>query len=541
MTSARVPSERVPAVPAHGAAAHGAAAHAGPAWTAARPVGRTGAPSASPVGAGGARRQRSLRSVLRDRRGATALVFAASAVALFGFAALATEGGNWYFNHRNARSAADMAAMAGASAYMRASSNQSATATTVATQTAQNNGFATGTDTGTSSTTKVTVLVGSWTPPSPPYPAGAPSVPGSVRVTIERTVPTFISGLFLGSNAVTIRVRATAAVLDNGGEACILATAPSGIGLNLLGTANVTATNCVLHSNSTSSDSVKIQSGFAGDLVAAGISATGGCFGNACNNLPNAGGQVQTSAGVVNNPYADLQDIVESYTSNKPAPGPSGCYQVPNQALTQAEATALAASIVSTHGGVFCANNNNNNNNNLGLDNGVTLTLPGNQTYIFWNAGLDLAHGSLSCNACTFIFTGNNGQGGAVRINGGAFIYLETKTGEPNTPLPSAITSEPIVGVSMYRDARSSNNVPGGGVPVQINGGSGSYINGALVFPESEVRYNGNYAGTGSSGLQCVVVIGKYIDFEGTASLNTSGCKANGVRTPLIQVVRLVE
>ncbi|MBW8269078.1 TadG family pilus assembly protein [Caldovatus aquaticus] len=528
MTAARVPSEQLPAGPVDGAA-----------LAAPRPVsGRTGAAPARPGGAAAARR-RPLRAVLRDRRGATALVFAASAVALFGFAALATEGGNWYFNHRNARSAADMAALAGASAYARASTDNKSAAEAVAKLTAQNNGFVSGTDSGTNATTKVTVDVGVWTPPSPPYPAGSSAVPGSVRVTIERQVPTFLAGLFLGSDAVTIRVRATAAVLDNGGEACILATAVSGIGLDMIGTADVKASNCVLHSNSRGSSSVRIQSGFASALEALGVSAVGGCFGNSCNSLPNVPGhQVQTNAWPVENPYDALQDVVESYTNGKPTNGPAGCYQVPNQALRQTEATALAGSIVAK-GGVLCAANNNRN---LSLRNNVTLTLPPNRTYVFWNAGLDLANGTLNCSGCTFIFTGANGQGGAVRINGGATIRMDTYTsGTPNPPLPIAISPEPIVGVSMFRDERSSNNLPGGGAPVQINGSSQSYINGALVFANSEIRYNGNYTGAGSTGPACVVVIGKTIEFSGTARLNTSGCKAAGVRTPLIRVVRLVE
>jgi hypothetical protein len=173
----------------------------------------------------------------------------------------------------------------------------------------------------------------------------------------------------------------------------------------------------------------------------------------------------------------------------------------------------------------------------------MVLDLPSNRTYVFWNAGLDLSNGTLRCMQCTFVFTGDNGQAGGVRINGQALVQIETKTGAPNTPLPSSISGQPIVGVSMYRDARASNNLPGGGYPVQINGTSGSYINGALVFPESDVLYNGTYtggAGTGS-GLRCNIVIGRTIDFSGNATLDTSACEANGVRRPILQVVRLVE
>src|SRR5208282_5538067 len=50
----------------------------------------------------------------RDRRGATALAFAVSAIVILGFAGLGTEVGIWYLVRRQAQGAADAASIAGA-------------------------------------------------------------------------------------------------------------------------------------------------------------------------------------------------------------------------------------------------------------------------------------------------------------------------------------------------------------------------------------------------------------------------------------------
>lgn len=57
-----------------------------------------------------------LRRLRHDRRGATALLFAVSATALLSMVALAADGGLLYLGQRRAQNAADLAAVAAASA-----------------------------------------------------------------------------------------------------------------------------------------------------------------------------------------------------------------------------------------------------------------------------------------------------------------------------------------------------------------------------------------------------------------------------------------
>jgi Flp pilus assembly protein TadG len=54
------------------------------------------------------------RTPFADRRGATAVTFALSAIALTGLAGLGAEVGTWYVMKRHGQNAADAAAVAGA-------------------------------------------------------------------------------------------------------------------------------------------------------------------------------------------------------------------------------------------------------------------------------------------------------------------------------------------------------------------------------------------------------------------------------------------
>src|SRR5437899_3226277 len=54
------------------------------------------------------------RKLLNDRRGATAVMFAVTSIALAGLVGLGAEAGNWYVMKRAGQNAADAAAIAGA-------------------------------------------------------------------------------------------------------------------------------------------------------------------------------------------------------------------------------------------------------------------------------------------------------------------------------------------------------------------------------------------------------------------------------------------
>jgi Flp pilus assembly protein TadG len=141
-----------------------------------------------------------IRRPLIDRRGATAVVFALAGTMVIGFVGLGTEGGTWYLTRRDAQNTADAAAYAGA---VRLSSTQANLGITLAnartqaiaaaTDTATRNGFTTG-----ASSTIVT-------PVTPPVaPSGFAGNVTAVEVTVQRTRPRLLSGLFLTSDPVIL-------------------------------------------------------------------------------------------------------------------------------------------------------------------------------------------------------------------------------------------------------------------------------------------------------------------------------------------------
>src|SRR3954453_20272875 len=132
-----------------------------------------------------------------DRRGATAVLFGISAVVVVGMVGLGTEGGSWYVTRRDAQNAADTAAYAGAARLSLAQSilglnltQGRAQATTTAQDAATRDDFTTG-----ASSTAVTV-------DSPPATGANTANLTAVQVTVSRTRPRLISGLFLGADPV---------------------------------------------------------------------------------------------------------------------------------------------------------------------------------------------------------------------------------------------------------------------------------------------------------------------------------------------------
>ncbi len=482
--------------------------------------------------------RRSLRATLREKRGATAMMFAASALTLFGFAALATEGGNWYYTHRNARSAADMGALAGATAYFTAASTlPTATKQNTARASAQAatvlNGFTNG-----GPRTTVTVNV----PPVLPANPTAQQLlnansPGAVEVIVEQRQPTFIAGMMLGQDQVAVRARAVALTVDMV-PACVLATKTSDIALDLLGTADLTAPHCVLHSNSSSSGGVRVGNNFASTVEALGISSNARCAQSCIGIAGVTGGAGKTNAGILVNPYAEFQAAIVAFTNGKTNGSVSGntasTITVTNSsASNQANANTFASAVTALTG--ITVLYGPNTNTNLSLGNNVTLTLPPNRTYVFWNAGIQLNNGTLNCTGCTFIFTGPGGAAGQVVQTGGVFHLSSALTpGVPPAPLPAALTRQAVVGIAIYRDERGAN---GGGIEVQINGGSDSFVVGAIVAATSDVRFNGN----SETAMACSVVIGETVQMNGTGFMSVDACEANGVKTPRVQIVRLAE
>lgn len=436
-----------------------------------------------------------IHGIWRDRRGVTAVVLGVAAAGVFGMAALATEGGAWYYQRRNAQNAADAAAYAGATRLLLASAgvpaqtlgSAQAFARAAVTDATTRNGFVNGT-----SQTTITIN-------TPPSIAAAPlrGDPTAVEVRIRRTVTRSLSSLFVGGTQA-VEGFAVAKVQSNG-NVCLLALGVSGEANAISGTgsARINAPGCTVASNATGAASIRWTGG-AG-ATAAALITSGGCSG--CDST------VKTYQPPSSNPFAylDQTSFVQGSCAAPPQVSKGGTITVP-----------ASGSIT------FCSDLKVTGN-------GALVLTPG--TYIFWNASFQMTgNTSATCPTCTggqgitMIFTGTGSSIGGISLSGGASLTL------------TAPSSGPYRGVLMYRDVRA----PAGNCnnpPIQLTGGSALRLTGALYFPSSCVKYTGN---SGSASTSCLVLVTGAISLTGTADLATTGCAAAGVPVPVAQIVRVV-
>ena len=161
---------------------------------------------------------------LRDRRGAVAAIFAVSSTVLMGMVALAGDAGVWQLQLRNARTAADLAALSGALAIER-----NGNARGVATSAVSQNGFISGGDNGR---TTVTASV----PPASGTYAGCSD---AVEVVVTRAQNLGLAKLALGGGLSLGGSSTTNA------QRCGLAAKSTQYGINIFGSARVRASDLV--------------------------------------------------------------------------------------------------------------------------------------------------------------------------------------------------------------------------------------------------------------------------------------------------------
>jgi hypothetical protein len=424
-------------------------------------------------------------------RGATSAIIATSASVLLGMAALATEGGSWYLARRNAVTAADLAALAGAAALDRGSA-----ALPVAFDTASRNGFANG--------GRNTIAVN-----SPPASGAYAGNAYAVEVTIAQTQTMSLSRLFLAA-APTVRARAVAAA-QTYHNVCLLAL---GGGLELGGNSTTNIRSCMLGSNAAAPGGINIFG--SARVRTAGLITTGTCSGCSGSDVwtddtrtvpPQV---VSNRPDPITDPFANLQNWT---------PSPPSCRSNAID-LTGANNSNRTASITAVEGAICTS---------LTVGPMETLNLaPG--LYYFNGASLAV-QGTISGSGVTLVFTGNANNVGTIRINAGSNSTL-------SGPQTSLIPGHPeAAGLVVYRDAVTTNN--GNANEIRLNGGANMSLVGGLYFPTSDVIVNGNSGTTASS---CMAVIGYRLSFSGTADteVDVSGCPGFSPY-PTIRTVRLVE
>jgi hypothetical protein len=133
--------------------------------------------------------------------------------------------------------------------------------------------------------------------------------------------------------------------------------------------------------------------------------------------------------------------------------------------------------------------------------------------------------GRLRANASTVI----EGHGVTFYLVNGATSHLN---GSATLDL-SPPTTGPYSGLTFF-GSRS-----GSALAHQVNGNSGSIVEGAVYFPSAHIEFSGNSKTSGGGG--CTQVIGFTIELTGNSSLRST-CAASGTRDVLAnRFVRLVE
>ena len=416
----------------------------------------------------------------RKSESGQALVLAALAlVVLIGFAGLAIDMGVLRYQKRLQQSAADAAALAGASNLASSSGGVTAGAQNAS----ATNGF---TDTGggqtsacaASGATVGTVCVQINNPPlSGPHTSNSNYVEALVAVV----QPTYFMKIF-GTSSEVITARAVATNLSGGtGGGCLYTLGPpsSAIeGVSINGSAELNATSCGIIDNgdfNTKGNKLIVNAatfGVAGSANQSGPGGTVTCSDQAQSDCPTYGTPAAT-------------DPLSSLTP--PAVGTPKVF--------------------------------NSGNITPGTYSGISLT--GNGTYTF-PAGTYVVDGSdFSCSGTptikgtgvTFYFTNN----ATFNCTGNVSVQLTA---------PSSGTD---AGVLFYQDPNDTKGP-------SIGGDNSSFFDGALYFPKAQVTFFGN-----SSSYNVAIVVADALALSGNPTVNLQGAAGLPAGVNLISNALLVE
>ena len=355
--------------------------------------------------------------LLRETKGNIAIVTALMVPLLAGAAGFGVETAFWYHKDLELQQAADKSAYA-AAIEKRAGSNTSkilSQATYVATE----NGYQPGT------------LAVHYPPSAGAYIGDTKAI--EVELSIE--LPRYFTAFFF-DDTVTERVRAVA-IMQTAANACLLALSTTEPHAALFsGTGDLKLVGCTVMSDSTTSDSVKVQGS---------AKVTTDCI--------IAVGDVSLTSG------AAMTECPGAITNAPPAADPFADVPVPTSGTTY----------TSTGGAVLQPGHYTNGMNLSG-----TKTLsPG--TYIVSGGDFKInANANISGTGVTIYFT----AGTSVSINGTATVNL------------SAPTSGTYSGMLFFGDRSATDNV-------NLNGTADSKLTGAIYFANQAIKYLGNFSGDG--------------------------------------------
>jgi Flp pilus assembly protein TadG len=431
----------------------------------------------------GTKMLKAFKKLWNDDRGNILVIAGATLPLVVGAAGLATDTIQWTLWKRQLQRAADSAAIAGV--YERQSAN-GATSTVSATVSHD-----------------LTINDHAWMAlksgyPQVTFPADVGVQTNQVRVVIAVQQPLPFSSLFLPS-APTIVTSSTAATIPAGGDACIMAleTSASATGITNSGNTTVTAPNCILYSNSPSTNSA--SAGGSSSVTAKAVAAVGGI---AQSNNWNVGQYLPYSP-ALSDPFAGI------------TPDPNAMNCTTTDISHNTDLAALKAA------GYNCFPS-------LSVGSNKTLNVPADFGPIYINGGSVDLKGTFNCNGCTIVLTNKSTAANAT-------IGTMSSNAQATNNI-TAPTSGTYKGIAIYQDRRAT------GQTNKINGGSSSPITGAVYLPKDVLWINGS----GSTTSLCAMFVARRIVFTGNSSISLknqsdTSCLATGMpSSSAVKMVRLV-
>jgi Flp pilus assembly protein TadG len=493
-----------------------------------------------------------MRRLLRDRRGATAVLVAISLPILLAIAGLGVDAGWWFTIKRQNQSGADAAALS--AAYEIVNGNTSVTNYLVpaATQAATQNGYGGGALTGVSAN-------GSCTDPGTSFVCYTYSDANfsGVEVVLRQQQNSWLANF--GSLAkLTIANRAVAEVKVLS-KACVLALSKTGTGIGFTGNYGVTTPNCSLIADSTSTDAIDgVGNGCidAYTLESAGhYSFTGNSVAPCTANGYDLSSPAQLGGPNVADPYAGtlthafLTAGMPAPTTACPAPTATGspgnqtityrgnCFISGGLSVSGNDTLNLSSGTQITGGLSFTGNGTINLSGDTQIDGGLnfigngTINLSSGTYWLTDGSLTETGNVTLDCPSCspggagtTIIFTTTQGSAGTI----GTFQPTGNLTVDLNAP-----GSGTYAGYLFLQDDTVAGVTPASGGTIG-NTASSDTLNGLIYFPGSNLNFVGNI----SPSANCLAAVANTFTFTGNIGLDSTGCP---IALPALETVLLVE
>jgi hypothetical protein len=433
----------------------------------------------------------------RSEAGQALIMTAAALVVLMGFAGLAIDMGVMRHNKRLEQTAADAAAIAGASNLpidgvtlggITAGAQDAATRVGFTDNSGGQVSNCTGAAVGT-----ICVQVNSLETTGGPQTGPHQSNAGYVEVLVAEVYPTYFMKI-LGINSETITARAVAASLaPAAGNGCLYTLgAPSGPpeGLNISGSATLNAPNCRILDD--------------GDFTTAGGTLTAYSIG------VSGSGTGRSVTCIITGPCPTFGIPASSdplqFTPAPPAPNTSF-------------GTVTTAGMQTLQPGAYSC---------IIIGSGSIVTL---QPGIYYINGCNLPN----------TFNGVSIKGSATVLGTGVMVYLtgaslpngasiDTGGGASNIQL-SAPNTGPYVGILVFQDPNDTSSA-------RVGGDNNSFFDGALYFPEGQLTLLGS---SGGAGFNVAFVDADAVVLSGNTTVNLQGSAALPPGVNLITNATLVE